>query len=343
LTAQSHPGLTEATPAGTRSSLPVSVIIPVRNEEGSIEALLQALVEQSYPPAEIVITDGGSQDRTREMISGFMRRTKIPIRLIKADAAFPGRGRNLAIAHAAQEWIATTDGGNVPDRHWLHALVEAAEQNPQARLIYGRYVPVTDTYFTSCAAIAYLKPPDVFSPSIVSSLMQRTVWRETGGFREDLRSGEDLLFFKKIDALHILQARADKAVVYWSLQPSLGSTMRRFCTYSRYGMKAGLAAEWQIRVARLYVILVLLAATAWFWWPLILLPVLVLILRAQRRIHHWYASKGKRRWVEILDPRRVLTVTSISLAIDVAMFCGILVWFWRDVLRNPSAASQAPS
>ena len=34
---------------------------------------------------------------------------------------------------------------------------------------------------------------------IASSLMKRSVWRSVGGFPEDLRSGEDLLFMDRME------------------------------------------------------------------------------------------------------------------------------------------------
>jgi glycosyltransferase involved in cell wall biosynthesis len=308
----------------------ISVIVPAKNEEESIGVLLQALTEQSYSPAEIIITDGGSEDQTREIVRKFADRSPISIVLIEEADAFPGRGRNLAISRSRCEWVACIDAGNVPDKHWLRELVSVAERENNARIIYGRYLPVTDTYFTTCAAIAYLPPPRVFSPFIASTLMQRSVWREAEGFREDLRSGEDLLFFKSINALGIPQARADKAFVHWSLQPSLGATFRRFKTYSRYGMKAGLAREWQIRVTCLYLVLLLIEAAAWFWWPLALLPFVILIMRSQRRIYRWYADQDAKSRAEIFNPRRVLLVTCINVVIDVAMFCGIALWVSRS-------------
>lgn len=308
----------------------ISVIVPAKNEEESIGVLLQSLAGQSYSPAEIIITDGGSEDQTREIIREFADRASIPTILIEAAEAFPGRGRNLAIARSRYEWVACIDAGNVPDKHWLRELVSVAERENKARIIYGRYLPVTDTYFTTCAAIAYLQPPRFFSPSITSTLMHRSVWREVDGFREDLRSGEDLLFFKSIRALGIPLARADKALVRWSLQPSLGATFRRFKTYSFYGMKAGLAREWQIRVTCLYLVFLLIEAAAWFWWPLALLPLVILIMRSQRRIYRWYADQDAKRRAEIFNPRRVLFVTCINVVIDIAMFCGMVSWFSRS-------------
>src|SRR5438445_3224912 len=326
----------------TESDVGISVVIPVRNEASSISALLSQLEQQTLSPREIVIVDGGSEDGTAGIIRAIATKSSIPIVLFEAGPAFPGRGRNLAIARASHDWVATIDGGNVPDKDWLSRLVSAAKSHPQARIIYGKYLPVINSYFTYCAAITYVPPPNSFSPSTASSLIHRSAWTAAGGLREDLRSGEDLLFFKRITALSIPQAQTDKAIVYWTLQHSWGGTFRRFAIYSRYGMKAGLAREWQFRVAFLYLILVALLVAAGVWWPLIILPLLFLIVRTQRRILRWHEGQGDR-WRKILNPRLVLTVLSINFTIDIAMFWGMLKWITCDVLTHESELSRSPS
>src|SRR5687768_6461423 len=133
-----------------RSPLPrVSVIIPVKNEEASITRLLQALGAQTHRPAEIVIADGGSTDRTKQMVRALQAECPVPVALIESEQSLPGRGRNLAIARAANEWLACIDGGIVPAPDWLAELVAVARREPEAEVVYGRYVPVTDTYFTA--------------------------------------------------------------------------------------------------------------------------------------------------------------------------------------------------
>lgn len=47
---------------------PFSVVITVRNEMGSIAAVVEGLLAQSYPPAEIIIVDGASTDGTLEIL-----------------------------------------------------------------------------------------------------------------------------------------------------------------------------------------------------------------------------------------------------------------------------------
>src|SRR5437773_1576998 len=136
----------------------VSVIVPVRDEQDSIRELLNGLLEQTRPPDEIVITDGGSVDGTPQIIEEYIRRGA-PVRLIRAGAALPGRGRNLGAAQASFEWLAFTDAGIRLANSWLEALVSRAEADNSVDVVYGSWQPVTDTFFKQCAAIAYVPPP----------------------------------------------------------------------------------------------------------------------------------------------------------------------------------------
>jgi rSAM/selenodomain-associated transferase 2 len=62
----------------------ISVIVPVLNEEKTIAATLAALL--TLAPYEIIIVDGGSTDRTRELAAKFQ---------VKAISSERGRGRQM--------------------------------------------------------------------------------------------------------------------------------------------------------------------------------------------------------------------------------------------------------
>ena len=62
----------------------ISVIVPVLNEEKSIAATLEALLPLA--PHEIIIVDGGSSDRTREIAARF---------LVKVISSERGRARQM--------------------------------------------------------------------------------------------------------------------------------------------------------------------------------------------------------------------------------------------------------
>lgn len=47
---------------------PVSVLLPVRDGEGMVEAAIRSLLSQSFPDFELLVVDDGSEDRTWEVI-----------------------------------------------------------------------------------------------------------------------------------------------------------------------------------------------------------------------------------------------------------------------------------
>jgi chlorobactene glucosyltransferase len=53
-----------------RAPRPVSVVIPARNEEESIEQTVRAMLAQTYASIEVIVVDDRSSDRTREILDG---------------------------------------------------------------------------------------------------------------------------------------------------------------------------------------------------------------------------------------------------------------------------------
>ena len=64
----------------------VSVVIPVYNEEKYVRACLDSISRQSYPrkSIEVLAVEGGSTDRSREIISGYSRSHKF-VKLVKSQ------------------------------------------------------------------------------------------------------------------------------------------------------------------------------------------------------------------------------------------------------------------
>lgn len=319
----------------------VSVIVPVRDEEDSIRELLDSLVAQTRRPDEIVITDGGSVDATPQIIEDYKRRG-LPVNLIRAGAALPGRGRNLAAAQARFEWLAFTDGGIRLAPTWLEHLVNKAAGNQSTDIVYGSVEPVTDTFFTECAAIAYVPPPkpqeDVIARPrfIASSLVRREAWAKVKGFPENLRSAEDLLFMERLESAGYRAVFEPRAQVYWRLRATLNSTFRRFLVYSLNNIRAGLFNQWQARIlfryAMLFVVLaaVLIIQPSWFWLP-VALWVLMLIARSivsiWRNRKCYPGSFVRNVW-------RALMVIALLAVLDAAALIGCIQWLVLDAFRG---------
>ena len=324
----------------------ISVVIPVRNEAGSIDQLLTSLLNQTLAPLEILITDGGSVDGTTDLVEHYVNQGA-PVRLIKTAGALPGRGRNLSAAQAAGEWLAFIDGGNRPAPNWLAALAEQA-QAAQADVVYGSYEPVIDSFFRECAAIAYVAAPQEIdgklsrSNFIASTLMRREAWARVGGFPEHLRSAEDLLFMRAVEAANFKTTRAPQAIVYWTIQPNLWRTFKRFVAYSRENVRAGLFRDWQAAIFARYAIVVaslpvaLLVGRPLSSLPLVLWLILMILrgAKALRRNRRAYPASLIRNLA------RLFVVVVIIAAIDAAAFIGFIDWFLRDKVQLYGSKEQ---
>jgi len=319
----------------------ISVIIPVRDEEDSIRALLDSLLNQTLKPAEIVITDGGSTDATPRIISEYVKRGA-PIRLLSEGAALPGRGRNLAAAQAANEWLAFIDAGISPEPTWLEFLAKRAQLQSDVDVVYGSYEPVTDTLFKRCSVMAALAPPVeiegklIRTRSVASVLMKRSVWQTVGGFAEDLRSAEDLLFMNEIEQANFCITNAPDALVRWQVQATPLLTFKRFVSYARNNMRAGLWRQWQAAIFKRYGLLLLSALPAFRFgagWLLVTLGLWLSMLCARAAVAIW-RNRACYPGSIFENALRMMVLIPLIAMIDAATMVGTLQWAVKDRLRK---------
>jgi glycosyltransferase involved in cell wall biosynthesis len=317
----------------------ISVIVPALNEARSIGTLLDGLLSQTLRPDEIVITDGGSTDNTTEIIEEFIERGA-PVKLVREQFSMPGRARNQAVKHAKHTWIAFTDAGIKPERDWLANLASKLGDRASPDAIYGSYEPVISNFFEECAAIAYVPPGYETGEgparpySIVSALMKREVWETVGGFPEDLRSAEDLLFMRKVEQAGFRIVRAPAAIVHWTIQPSLWRTFKRFVSYSRNNIRAGLWREWQAAILLRYALVLISAIPAAFigWWWLFVSLAVWLCLMVARAVKSIARNRTAYPAGLARNLARVFLLVPIISAIDAAAFVGSIAWVVRDKL-----------
>lgn len=208
----------------------VSVIIPVKNEESTIRDLLDGLLIQTKKPDEIVITDGGSIDKTREIIDEYSKKNNELIKLICLPQSLPGKGRNTSIEHASYNIIASIDAGCKPDKEWLRELMVIFEK-ASVDVVFGLCKPVGKTILEKCI-IASIIPTDNWL-SVASMAFKKNIWEKVSGFPEDLRTAEDEIFIKRIRNLNCKISYNNKAIVFWRVRSTLQSFFIQYFQYSR--------------------------------------------------------------------------------------------------------------
>ena len=101
-----------------RSSVVISVVIPVRNRQDMISRCIASALEQTHPPAEIILVDDASSDRTREVVrQKFQSLVHLVTLPVPAGAQV---ARNKGIREASGTWIAFLDS----DDEWLPTKLE---------------------------------------------------------------------------------------------------------------------------------------------------------------------------------------------------------------------------
>ena len=96
----------------------ISVVIPALNEEANIRETLNSLFANTKLPYEVIVVDGGSADRTREIVKKAFPEAVLLYNQRRTAAT----GRNLGIQKARGDIVAFTDGDCYVDKHWIESI-----------------------------------------------------------------------------------------------------------------------------------------------------------------------------------------------------------------------------
>lgn len=198
----------------------ISVVVPTYNEEQNIERCLRSLADQTVPREtyEIIVVDGDSKDRTRELAEPLADQVFIQ------TSKRVGGARNDGAMAASGEIVATTDADCILPRDW----VERIERNFAEREIvqlYGTVYPIEGGLRNRLSLLG----ANIFSRL---GYYTRTIYFTLGcntAFDRDafLRAG----MYRCIDAgddLEIAQRMRKLGKVYLDTGLAVGFSMRRY-------------------------------------------------------------------------------------------------------------------
>lgn len=99
----------------------ISVAVITYNWPQALELVLHSLAQQTELPYEVIVTDDGSGEETRELLKRMSR--DYPTRLVHLwqpdEGARMSRARNRAIAAAQGDYVVLLDGDMVAERHFI--------------------------------------------------------------------------------------------------------------------------------------------------------------------------------------------------------------------------------
>ena len=117
----------------------ISVIVPIKNFERTIEKSFQYLFNVDYPHDkwEIIIADGGSTDKTVGIIKEWQKKHPF-IKLVEIpNCPSPGYARNKALQSVKGDFIFFTDADCAPCKDWIKIMLGHFKRDSQIAAVGG--------------------------------------------------------------------------------------------------------------------------------------------------------------------------------------------------------------
>jgi glycosyltransferase involved in cell wall biosynthesis len=203
-------------PEAKAEALPfVTVVVPCRNEEKHIGRCLESILANDYPKErmEILVLDGMSEDRTREIVAGYTERYPL-IRLVENPKRHIPGAMNIGIKTAKGERILKMDAHSTYQQEYISRCVRYQDK-------YGaensggvwKMVPGADTAMARAIVLGLgsrfgsgnanvkvgVEKP-TWSDSTAFGCFKKELFERIGMYDEKLRSSSDLDLNQRIQA-----------------------------------------------------------------------------------------------------------------------------------------------
>jgi succinoglycan biosynthesis protein ExoA len=181
---------------------PVSVVMPVLNEERHLEEAVVRVLDQEYPgELEVVLAIGPSKDRTQEIADRLADADK-RITIVPNPTGKTPAGLNTGISHARHDIVVRVDGHGVLTQGYITRAVEVLTESG-ADNVGGVMAAEGRTPFEMAVACAYRSrlglgastfhqggtagPAD----TVYLGVFRRTALERVGGFDESMHRAQD--------------------------------------------------------------------------------------------------------------------------------------------------------
>lgn len=350
--------LEEFTPAGELAPLGthpfISIVMPVRNEEAHILAVLKQLEDQDYPTDryEVLVADGRSTDGTRQVVEEFGRSSRVASRWLDNPRQLSSAGRNVGVQASRGDVIAFIDGHcQIPSRTLLKDITELFQKTgagclcrPQPLHVEGNTRFQEALAHTRATIIGHGRDSTIFdmenerfvNPSSSGAIYRAEVFEKVGMYDERFDACEDVEFNFRVWKAGFTAFSSPRLAVYYSPRKSLGALWRQLMRYGRGRYRfmrkhADAVSVAQLIPAGFVFWLAFLACSTWFspiaMWAMAGTIALYLVVTMGFAVR--------------LSLRYGWHYLFISPAVYGCIHWGLGIGFWREALFGRKLSSRA--
>lgn len=210
-----------------------SIVTTVYNNEQEIIGFLDNLCGQSCLPAEIIIADGGSSDRTIEYINQYSMDGRVEVKLISGKRLNISEGLNIAIKNADCDVVGITTPGNLFPLDFFEILMKRMEEE-SLDVAYSIIEGKINTPFSEMYTNTLLRNSQISKiASNHGCLVRKRVFDETGYFYEGfVYAGEDTEFFTLVRERKHKTACICDTKLWWEVPSTWKEYVRQIKNYA---------------------------------------------------------------------------------------------------------------
>lgn len=241
------------------TSLPfVSIIVPCYNEDATIRQLLDSILAQTYPreQMELIISDGMSIDRTRDVIAEFQKEhADLVVRVVENSVRTIPSGLNQAIRESRGGIIVRLDAHSIPIPEYVERCV-SAHQAGKGDNVGGIWEirPGAETWAAESISIAAAHPLGAGDAqyrlnakagavdTVPFGSFRRGLIDKIGGFDETLLANEDYEFNTRV---------REAGGTVW-LEPSIRCVYFSRGTFGKLALQYWRYGYWKFKMLRRY-------------------------------------------------------------------------------------------
>ncbi|GAA0856492.1 glycosyltransferase [Aliiglaciecola litoralis] len=323
----------------------IALLMPSLNEEDSVALTLDSIFQSSRLPDEIIVADGGSSDRTLEIVQQYSDRG-VELKIVKNPEVYAGAGRNRAFEVSNSDILMLMDFGNCAAPDWIEKMAVPFEQDPDMDFVSGAFLPQSQSDFEHVVAcilyhsnslmgkipLAELmkQMPKDHSPGALSLAISRTMWEKLDGMPGWLRAAEDKLFGRKMMTFKPRYCLLPDAKISHHMRSTSWQVFEQMKVYSRGNLRTRLVHKHVAKIMLMYIGLLISI-------PFIInFPPSILPVSFMAALYVWKSGVSKVKKVDgrIHKKAFIFYASQIVLARDLGILAGSILG-WGDWLFKP--------
>lgn len=204
-----------------------SVITPALNEEKALPKLLHSLEKQTFVSFEVIIVDGGSHDKTAEVVAAFktrMTQKNIPVHFVRNTAKHVGQQRNKGAEVAKGTYLVFLDADVQVAQDFLEQVHLYIQIHPEEKIMTTKFVADSDKFFdkltTTTMNFSIKHSRSSSWPYFLGfdMIIKRDILADIGGFNNHLKISEDRELAHRFRLKNEMIGYVDNALLTLSLR-----------------------------------------------------------------------------------------------------------------------------